>query len=154
LHSAKYLREVVRPAIDAGAAKSGRTVNDIKLCAPVFTVTEDAQREKVREQISFYGSTPNYRPVLDCHGWHEIGEKLTVLSRRGQWADMPREITDEMVETFAVVAKPSELAERLLARYDGLLDSMHPYQPNAFEPMKDEALSRMLIDAFHAKRSS
>ena len=56
-----------------------------------------------RMQIAFYASTPSYRPVMDLHGWSEIAEKLSGFAAKGEWAEMPMLITDEMLNEFCLV---------------------------------------------------
>jgi hypothetical protein len=83
-HTPSYLREVLLPAIAEGAAKTGRSRADVTVAASVFAATIEAEREFCRQQVSFYASTPSYRPVLEHHGWTEIGAKLSALAARGQ----------------------------------------------------------------------
>jgi alkanesulfonate monooxygenase SsuD/methylene tetrahydromethanopterin reductase-like flavin-dependent oxidoreductase (luciferase family) len=92
-------------------------------------VTNPTERELVRQQISFYASTPSYQPVLTAHGWEEIGKKLRELSRAGKWMEMPALISDEMVETYAAVAAPEDLAAALKERYRGIADRINLYLP-------------------------
>src|SRR5918992_1214285 len=67
LNSPKYLAEVLRPAIEEGAKKGGRDASAVSLVAPVFTIIGepgpelDRQRDAIRLQIAFYGTTPSYR---------------------------------------------------------------------------------------------
>jgi probable F420-dependent oxidoreductase len=136
-HTPAYLREVLRPAIAAGAAKAGRSLSDIQLAGSVFVIASDREREAVRQQISFYASTPSYRPVMEHHGWGAVAEALSALATRGQWSEMPALVTDEMLDTFAVTAPLSELAAPLKERYSGLLDRISLYRP--FVPGEDDA---------------
>lgn len=128
--TARYLREVTVPAIERGLAKARRRRSDFALCCPVFIVTGandramDASRAMVKGQISFYGSTPSYRPVLDLHGWGALGEELHEMSRRGAWAEMGDRVTDDVLDAFAVVARPEELPERIAERCGGLVDRL------------------------------
>jgi hypothetical protein len=115
----------------------------------VFVIVGDtaqerfAQQEIVRRQISFYASTPSYRPVLAEHGWGEIGDALGRLAVRQRWDEMPALITDEMVATFAVTGNWSEIGRLVYRRYQGLLDRITFYLP--FVPgERDEAWSRAL----------
>ncbi len=150
LNSPKYLAEVVRPALADGTQQAGRSLSDVTLSASVFVVTgEDAQqaalmREHVRQQISFYASTPSYRVVLETHGWEDVAEQLSRLAARKQWGDMPRLVSDEMVETFAVVAPVDRVGQEALARYRGLVDRIAfylPYTPGQMEPVWRSALA-------------
>jgi probable F420-dependent oxidoreductase len=128
-HSAAYLREVLRPAIAAGAAKAGRAASDIQLAGTVFAITHPAERDEVRQQIAFYASTPSYRPVMAFHGWEGTAERLSALAARGEWAAMPTLIDDAMLDTFALSAPLAELAGPLRERYGGLLDRVALYRP-------------------------
>jgi len=128
--TARYLREVTLPAIERGLAKAGRGRGDFELCCPVFVVSGAsdealvASRTMIRSQIAFYGSTPAYRPVLELHGWDGLATELHELSRRGAWTEMGERVSDEVLEAFAVVARPEELASRLLERCAGTVDRL------------------------------
>jgi probable F420-dependent oxidoreductase len=136
----RYLREVTVPALDRGLAASGRTRADLELSLPAFIVTGTdeeqmaASAKGVRQQIAFYGSTPAYRPVLDLHGWGGLQEELNALSKQGEWVEMGKLVTDDMLHTFAVVAEPSKVAPELLARYGDLVDRVSFYAPYKSEP--------------------
>jgi probable F420-dependent oxidoreductase len=145
-HTAAYLREVLRPAIAEGLAKAGRAPNAVQLSSAVFVITSPREKEAVRQQISFYASTPSYRPVLAQHGWTEVGEHLSALAARGQWADMPALISDEMLEVFALSAPLGELAAPLQERYAGLLDRLALYRP--FVPGENDAGWQALAQGF------
>jgi len=119
----RYLREVTLPAIARGHAASTRSAEGFELCYPAFIVTGNDEREwaamrgAVAKQIGFYGSTPAYRGVLECHGWGELQTELNTLSKRGEWDAMGDRITDEILEEFAVVAEPDKVAGKLKARF-------------------------------------
>jgi len=154
LHSAKYLREAVLPRIEEGANKAGRRRQDVTLFAPVFVVTGEhrsdleAAKATVRQQIAFYASTPNYRPVLEMHGWGDVGPILTRKAAAGDWQGMAAEVTDAMLEEFAVVGPADEIADRLKARYTGLLDRVAFY--HGYRVGERESFWRQVIDALHS----
>jgi probable F420-dependent oxidoreductase len=136
----RYLREVTIPALERGLARAGRSRADISISGPMFVVT-GATEEKMaasakgtRRQIAFYGSTPAYRAVLGLHGWDELQTELNAMSKRGEWAAMGDLIDDEMLETFAVVAEPDQLASRLIERYGDVIDRLSFYAPYETEP--------------------
>ncbi len=143
LHSAAYVREVIRPAIAAGAQRAGRAPEAVQLSGSVFAISSPAEREAVRQQVSFYASTPSYRPVLALHGWDGVAEQLSGLAARGEWAAMPALVSDEMVEVFAVSAPPAEMAAALRARYAGLLDRVTLYRE--FVPGRDDEGWRQVV---------
>jgi probable F420-dependent oxidoreductase len=135
LHSVKYIDEIVRPQIAAGAARAGRPATQIALISSAFAITGpnqavmDATRAMAREQIAFYASTPTYRVVLECHGWQATGEQLSRLAAAKRWGEMSALITDEMLEVFAVQAPLDQIGQALRARYDGVLDRVFCYIP-------------------------
>jgi probable F420-dependent oxidoreductase len=136
----KYVREVTMPALERGFAAGGKTRADFELTLPVFIVTgtTDAEWEAARRgtkgQIAFYGSTPGYHGVLEAQGWNDLGPELNRLSRKGEWVAMGELITDEMLETFAVIAAPGDIAAGIEDRYGDLLDRLSFYTPYESDP--------------------
>lgn len=128
-HTPAYVRDVLRPAIGAGAEKAGRPAAAVQMAGAVFVITHRQEREFVRQQISFYASTPSYRLVLAHHGWESAGVALSALAARGEWGTMPALITDEMLDTFAASAPLADLPAILRQRYAGLLDRISLYRP-------------------------
>jgi probable F420-dependent oxidoreductase len=131
----RYLREVTLPSIEAGLAASGRSRADFQLSYPAFVVTGDNEEEiaaaaaGTRKQIAFYGSTPAYRPVLEVHGWGELQSELNVLSKRGEWDEMGRMISDETLDAFAVTGRPEEIAGLIQQRFGDVVDRISLYMP-------------------------
>ena len=152
-HSVRYLKEVMRPAVDEGARTRGKTVKDLELYAPIFVVTgttpeETAGREQfVRQQIAMYASTPNYRVIMDLHGWLPVAEKLSRMVRRGEWEQISGQITDEMMSEFALAGPPEKIPGLLRARYEGVLDRVSLYYPIPKDD-PDEAWKGFVAD-FH-----
>jgi probable F420-dependent oxidoreductase len=128
LTSERYLREVTLPIVEKSLAKVGKTRADVQLAYPVFVVSGDTEETFVktmratRERIAFYGSTPAYRGVLDLHGWGDLQPELNLLSKQGRWKEMGDLIDDSMLDAFAVVAEPDQVAAKLRQRYTGLVD--------------------------------
>jgi probable F420-dependent oxidoreductase len=130
----RYLREVSIPALERGAAKAGKTRKDLTVTYPGFIVTGEgeqfeAAKTATKRQIAFYGSTPAYRPVLDLHGWGEVGDELNIMSKRGEWDAMGERITDEMLDAFAVVGPIDELPHKVGERFGDLVDRFSFYAP-------------------------
>lgn len=145
-HSAKYIRQMILPNIEIGLQKTGRTRADIQLASSLFVASSEMEREMVRAQISFYASTPTYRPVLEAHGWGATGETLSMLAARGKWDEMPQQITDKMLDVFAVLAPEDKVVDAIKARYEGLLDRITLYTP--FEPGQDTEKWGALVRGF------
>jgi probable F420-dependent oxidoreductase len=122
----RYLREVMLPNLEAGAAAAGREPSDVGLvvAATVAVGRDDAEvaaeRERQRRLLAFLYSTPAYRPTLELHGWPDLPERLRELTRREDWAALAGVITDEVLDTLVVCGRYDELADVLLERYRGL----------------------------------
>ncbi|MBK9709941.1 MAG: TIGR03617 family F420-dependent LLM class oxidoreductase [Kouleothrix sp.] len=152
-HSVKYIKEVVRPQVAAGAERAGRSPADVALVSSVFAITGpneaaiEATRALAREQIAFYASTPTYRVVLACHGWEDVGEQLSRLAAMKRWSQMGALITDEMLSVFAVQAPFDRIGQALRERYDGVLDRVFGYLP--YQPGELDDAWRAIVAAVH-----
>ena len=131
----KYLREVSLPALARGRAKAGKTMDGFEIVGPSFVVTGNTDEEieeaaaATRQQIAFYGSTPAYRPVLEIHGWGGLQDELNTLSKQGKWVEMGELIDDEILNTFAVVGRPADVAPELGRRYGDVISRISFYAP-------------------------
>ena len=138
----KYLREVTIPALARGRAKAGKTMEGFEIVGPSFVVTGTDKAEMAaaidgtRQQIAFYGSTPAYKNVLDIHGWGGLQEQLNALSKQGGWVEMGSLITDEILNTFAVVGEPEQIAPELHQRYGDVIQRISFYTPYKTDPVR------------------
>ena len=138
----KYLREVTIPALARGRAKAGKTMEGFDIVGPSFVVTGNNEEEMktaaagTRQQISFYGSTPAYRGVLETHGWGGLQDDLNTLSKQGKWAEMGDLIDDEILNTFAVVGEPESIAPELHRRYGDVISRISFYAPYKSDPAR------------------
>ena len=148
LHTARYLSEVILPAITEGANQAGREENSIQLSASAFIVTNPEQDAFVRSQVAFYASTPSYRRVMALHGWDDVADELSSLARQGEWAMMSQLVDDDMLATFAVIENRDVLAGAIKQRYEGLVDRVTPYQ--AFLPGMDDVFWRALVNGWRS----
>jgi probable F420-dependent oxidoreductase len=148
-HSPKYLREVIRPAVEVGLGKSGRSRKDFTFRASTMVVVGDdadeleRSRRAVRQQIAFYASTRTYQAVLAVHGLDHLVPQLHAKSLEGDWDGMADLISDETLDHFAVTATWGTLGARLRERYDGICDRTQLYP--AFQPSLDDPRLQTLI---------
>ena len=132
-HSARYLTEVVLPAVREGTAQAGRDPSAVTIVCPVMVNVgdRDADLAKARDahrlRVAFYGSTRTYHGVFDLHGWEGTADRLHELQRAGDLAGMAATITDEMLDAYTVTATWDQLAEVLVARYAGIADRLVMY---------------------------
>ena len=145
-NSPRYLKEVMLPAIEEGAKKANRKREDVAASVAAFIATTPEEMNFARAQISFYASTPSYRSVMDFHGWSGIAKKLSVHAAKGEWAEMPMLITDEMLSEFCLVTDENGLADELKKRYEGIADRLTLYIP--FVPGEKDEWWRRLVKEF------
>jgi probable F420-dependent oxidoreductase len=127
----RYIEEAVMPRLAAGLAKAGRRRENFEISGGGFLATgrDDAavarMFEWVRQRVAFYGSTPAYYPVLATHGLEDLGHKLNAMVRQGQWAEMAKEVPDDIVRLFAAVGRWDEIAKVIEQRFGGLADAIN-----------------------------
>lgn len=132
LNTPEYVRKVIRPAIEEGAASAGRRIADVDIVANPFVVTgeSDAElqesRDLIRRHVSFYAATRSYRAVMELHGWNDVAERLVALAGRGRWDEMPALVSDEMLRELAIIGRWEELPDRLAEKWGGLITSINP----------------------------
>lgn len=152
-NSAKFLTDVTLPNMEKGAQKAGRTLDAIERMTAAFVVMGDTEEERqqqahtIRQQIAFYASTRTYTEVLRVHGWESLAGQLNELSVQGRWQEMAELITDEMLETYAVIGRPEEIPEKIQKRYAGLLTRVAFYVP--YEQSGDPERWRRFVRAFN-----
>jgi probable F420-dependent oxidoreductase len=125
-----HTRADVLPNVEAGAKKSGRSLADIDIIgAPFLAIGADEEaveqaKQALKQHIAFYASTPTYHSVLEFHDWMDVAGALHRLSREGKWTDMPDQITDEMLDEWAIVATRDEFTAKLRARCSDIYDTV------------------------------
>ena len=123
------------PRIESALAASGRDRSGFEISGGGFVATgatdEAVARafEWVRMRVGFYGSTRAYWPVFEVHGLEELGEKLNHLSKAGEWDEMTRAVSDDVVRLFAAVGRHDELKDAMAERFGGLVDTVSAGTP-------------------------
>src|SRR5436190_5908675 len=126
----KYLEQSIMPILNAGLSARGRKRESFEISGGGSVVTckdDEAVAELfdwVRYRVAFYGSTPAYWPVFELHGLGELGRKLNAMTRAGQWNDMAKEVSDDVVHLFAAVGRHDQIAKAIADRFGGLVDSI------------------------------
>ena len=146
-HSAeRVLRELAVPALERGARRAGRSLDDVARMAAGLVATgptaEAAQvaRERMRELFAFLYSTPAYWPALEIYGAAEVGERLHALSREGRWSEFPALIPDELLDAMVPCAPYGQIAALLVDRYRDLATHITfpaPETPDHDEQVRD-----------------
>jgi probable F420-dependent oxidoreductase len=116
--SDRYLTDDVLPRVDEALAAAGRDRDGFTVAQGVILCIADDREVAVREakqQIAFYGTTPNYQGVFASYGDEELTSRLRqVWKDTGQDLDaLVAAVPDEAVERYAVAGTPDEVPDRL-----------------------------------------
>ena len=137
LQSVRYVTETVLPTIQAGLDKAGRSRSSFELSVCLFAVQSEAEVEEARGRIAFYASTPMYRDTLTAEGLDDVAQELHRLSTTGGWSEMPKLITDEILDLFVVRAESgAAIAAEIHRRYDGLVERVNLHAGERSEPAR------------------
>ena len=146
--SRRFLAERALPELARGAARSGRSRDELlvvanPLCATGRTTAAVRRaREEQRALLAMLLSTPSYWPSLELFGWRERGERLRQLVREQRFAELPSALGEEMVDAFVPSAAWPELAGVLREEYAGMADAIALALPR--DPGDDAALGRVI----------
>jgi probable F420-dependent oxidoreductase len=138
-HTRRYIEEIVRPNVEKGLSKAGRSPDDFEYATAAFILAGSEKEQEfaagiARAQIAFYGSTPTYRRVFELAGRPELQQQLNNLVRQGKMAEMAGLIDDELLEQIAITGERHEIAAKIKARCAGLVDRVSlvaPFAPDA-----------------------
>ncbi|HEX2911325.1 MAG TPA: LLM class flavin-dependent oxidoreductase [Chloroflexia bacterium] len=110
----KYLR----PVIDAGSLAAGRPAGSVGICLGAVTVVDrdrEAARALVRKEAALYlPVVAALDPTLEDPEWLE---RIKAAGEREDYDYISRQISDEMLERFAIVGNPQDIirqVERML----------------------------------------
>lgn len=137
LHSIRSLQEILIPRLQEGAAKVGRDASEVDLIVPVFAIVGDTDDEQAisqdfaKQQIGFYGATPNYAFQFDMLGFDGLSGKLNERLKASDIQGMKDLITPEVLEHFSVTARWADFADKLIDRYNGTATRLAMYPAQA-----------------------
>jgi probable F420-dependent oxidoreductase len=121
-HSQPYMEATTLPALETGLATGGRARKDFEIsCQTIVAIGSNDEEiaqamQKAKGQLSFYGSTPAYKGVLEHHGYEDLQPELNRMSKEGKWLEMIGKIDDDLFGHLGVRGTVDEVAEQLRAR--------------------------------------
>jgi len=126
--SDRYVANTVEPAISAALAEHGRAREQFTLNQGVIVCISDDAETAIREakqQIGFYGTTPNYTAVFASYGDEQLTTSLQRVFRstKGDPSALADAVPDAAVERYAIAGTPDEVVDKLAA-FDGLVDHL------------------------------
>jgi probable F420-dependent oxidoreductase len=120
----RYLHDVVRPAIERGASRTGRSAGDVALKGLIICAISDDAAQARREaaaQIAFYVAPKTYVPVMEASGFGAEAAEIQAAFARKDHTGMIDAVSDAMLAEMAAAGTRDEVREQvaqLEERYD------------------------------------
>jgi probable F420-dependent oxidoreductase len=147
----RYLEEVARPAVEKGAAKTGRDAAEVSLKGVIITAIHDDAAQARREaaaQIAFYVAPKAYGPVMEASGFGDEAAAIQAAFHAKDHQAMVDAVSDPMLDEMAAAGTLEEVRDRV-AVLEKRYDHAALYSPSftlAPERVADNTLA--IIDAF------
>jgi probable F420-dependent oxidoreductase len=122
----RYLDDVARPAVERGAAKTGRDPGDVVIATYALAcAAEDAElaRREAAGMIAFYGTVKSYATVFEHCGFGAEAVAIQEAFAKRDLEAMVGAVSEAMVDEFASAGTPAEVDAKL-RRYDGVVDEV------------------------------
>jgi len=146
----RYLAELCRPGLEAGAHSAGRLLSDIEIVTGTQWILEGdvgalaERREHNRRLLAFLYSTPAYERTLELFGWKDLAGVLRSIIREDRWDDLRDHVNDEVLDTLVPQATYDELPNVARQWFDGLCDGLLIAPPP--DPKNDALLAPAIAD--------
>jgi len=114
LFTRRYVDEVVRPALDRGARRTGRDAR-VPIAGYINCCVDDDRDSARREAatlIAFNSTVSTYQAILRLHGFDENAAAIRSAWEERDWEGMIGGVSDEMIDTIALAGTPDEVRRR------------------------------------------
>ncbi|RMF17185.1 MAG: TIGR03617 family F420-dependent LLM class oxidoreductase [Candidatus Dadabacteria bacterium] len=122
LATGPYFDTVTRSALAEGRARRDDSAAPLELIAQAIVCVSDREevleqgRQRIRAQIGFYASTPAYAPIFAASGLEDLCDACAQLVRQQRWQALADAVFDDVVDAFAVLGPPKQVARKLHER--------------------------------------
>ena len=137
-----YIEEIVRPRVEAGARRAGRSSADFDLTwgLPVLVSDDPRARDLMRAQVVMYATaaSKSYDLIMQTSGFGDALDDLRRrLARARTMDDVAPAVSDEMLDAFTLCGTPAEVRKRLadFARAGVSTLYLFPIPPGHFHPL-------------------
>lgn len=146
----RYVDEVVRPALVAGANRTGRDPNVPIAGYVICSVADDGDtaRRDAKAQIAFYTVVRTYRAIVELEGFTEEVDRIREAWQRRDHQGMLDAVSERMLSAMAVAGTPDEARDQI-GTFSGLYDRLLCYAPS-YQLRPGEVADRLaaIIDTF------
>jgi probable F420-dependent oxidoreductase len=147
----RYIKDVVSPSIKTGLEKSGRSRRDFKVASIITCAVSNNRKEAIHAAsatIAFYATVRTYEPPFKMHGFEKEAEKIREAFFKRDVKSMIENVSDDMVEAFAVVGDADE-CRRKVKEYRGYLDLPILSAPHYFLDFEEvKEYQRAILEVF------
>jgi probable F420-dependent oxidoreductase len=136
--NARYVQEVVRPAIAKGADRTGRDPSAVEILGVVLCSVHDDEeiaRREVAAQIAFYAAPKAYAPMFEASGFGPEAERIREAFADRDHKGMLDAVSDEMIDAIGA-AGTAEQVQATLARREADFDHLSLYSPSFTMPLE------------------
>ena len=148
LNTPTYLRDTLVPELSAGAARAGKTLDDLEVIVPAFLCvgdTDEEQRQVARDgprrRSPSTARRPNYAFIFEQLDREDTTDLIRERQRAGDIPGMAAVIDDDLLEQFTTVGTWSDIADKIVAKYGGIATRVVSYftgndivrNPDSFE---------------------
>jgi probable F420-dependent oxidoreductase len=130
--SSRYVHEVVRPAIAAGADRTGRDPDAVEIVGMLLcSVNDDEEvaRRELAAQLAFYAAPRAYGPMLEASGFGPEAEWIRDAFAARDHEAMIDAVSDEMLDAMGVAGTPEQVRAGI-ARRAADFDHVALYSPS------------------------
>jgi probable F420-dependent oxidoreductase len=147
----RYLDEVARPAVERGAAKTGRSAADVTFKGVLIcAIADDAEqaRREAAAQVAFYVAPRAYGPVMEASGFGDEAAAIQAAFRTHDHDAMIGAVSPAMLDQMAAAGTLADVRDQV-ARLEKRYDHAALYSPSftlAPERVRENTLA--VIEAF------
>ena len=148
-NSAAYVREVVIPVVERGAARAGRSRSDVEIACgfPSVVTRDDSGLGLARGQVLMFStaleSAPSYADSVAAAGFGDVAVEIRARAGAGDADGALAAISDEMVDALTLSGSPEHVRRRIdELRSAGLATvCLNPCPPGAWFPLYEGHLA-------------
>ena len=114
--SLRYIKEVVGKSLKEGFERSGRggrRFEKASIITCAISGNKSEAKEAAKRTIAFYATVRTYQPPFLLHGFERETQKIREAYFSGDFDSMFESVTDEMVNTFAVVGETDAVRKKV-----------------------------------------
>lgn len=135
LFTRSWWDDVARPALERGAAESGRVATPLEH-GYVITAVNDGDPERAvmdaRRMVAFYLTVKTYDPYVEFHGWQSQVSAIREAFHQRDVDGMAHAVTDHMLEEIALCGTTADARSALAKRTGALARDVVYFQAPSF----------------------